>query len=149
MVVVAIIGVLAAVAIPKFLEYMKKGKQVEAEVHLGAIAKSADTAFIENASYPQTLSALTPAQACCDQPGKRCAVVSNEWNGVPTWDELGFEMTTPFHFQYRYNSAQSARYQADAVGDLDCDGVPVTYSMIGDATNGAPSSRMVKPARAD
>jgi type IV pilus assembly protein PilA len=149
MVVVAIIGVLAAIAIPKFLDYMKRGKQVEAVVHLGAIAKSAETEFVENASFPQIVSDLTPDTPCCDQPRRRCAVDATQWNDVPAWDTLGFEMTQPFLFQYRYTSVAAAEYEAQAIGDLDCDGSPVTYRMLGDATTGSPSSHMIRPARAD
>ncbi|HVV82551.1 MAG TPA: prepilin-type N-terminal cleavage/methylation domain-containing protein [Kofleriaceae bacterium] len=149
MVVVAIIGVLTSVAVPKFLGYMKTAKSTEAVVHLGAIAKAADSSFIENATYPQVVSALTPAQSCCQQGGKKCAVAPADWDGVPAWDELGFEMTQPFYFQYQYTSVLSSAYQADAVGDLDCDGITVTYMMKGDASTGAPKSTLIKPVRAD
>jgi prepilin-type N-terminal cleavage/methylation domain-containing protein len=149
MVVVAIIGALASIAIPKFLDYMKRGKRTEAEVHLVAIAKAADAAYMENAEYPQIAVALTPAQSCCQQPGHKCAVAANEWNGVPAWDELGFEMTQPFRFQYSYVSALSSEYEARAVGDLDCDGSTITYRMRGEATDGSPTSTMFRPSRAD
>ena len=149
MIVVAIIGILAAVAIPKFLDYMKKGKRSEAELNLNAIGKSADAEYSENASYPVQTSNVTPAQKCCDQNGKKCAVVQNEWNGNAAWDALGFEMTQPFYFQYSYTAATSNQFQALAVGDLDCDGVAVTYTLNGDARNGSPTSTLIKPARAD
>ena len=149
MIVVAIIGVLAAVAIPKFLDYMKRAKTTEAEVHLRAIASGAESSFVETSSFPIEVSGLTPAVACCDQPGKKCAVVSAEWNGVPAWDTLGFEMTQPFNFQYQYTAASSTVYVAEAVGDLDCDGVTMSYVMTGDATTGAPTSTLTKPRRPD
>jgi prepilin-type N-terminal cleavage/methylation domain-containing protein len=149
MVVVAIVGVLASLAIPKFLGYMKNAKRTEAEVHLVAIAKAADSAFIENAFYPPGAVAATPAVPCCDQPGKQCAVVPAEWAGVPMWDELGFEMTQPYRFQYDYTSVAAQTYQARAIGDLDCDGFSIAYVMDGDATSGAPSSTLTRPARAD
>ena len=41
MIVVAIIGILAAIAIPNFLTYQAKSKQSEAKVGLGAVATSA------------------------------------------------------------------------------------------------------------
>ena len=40
MIVVAIIGILAAIAIPNFLAYQAKAKQSEAKVSLGAIFTS-------------------------------------------------------------------------------------------------------------
>ena len=39
MIVVAIIGILAAVAIPAFMDYMKKGKKTEASLQLNDIGK--------------------------------------------------------------------------------------------------------------
>ena len=52
MIVVAIIGILAAIAIPNFIAYQSKSKQAEAKVSLGAIFTSA-TAF-QAESIPQT-----------------------------------------------------------------------------------------------
>jgi prepilin-type N-terminal cleavage/methylation domain-containing protein len=45
MIVVAIIGILAAVAIPAFMDYMKKGKQSEAQLQLNKIMKNQKAAF--------------------------------------------------------------------------------------------------------
>jgi prepilin-type N-terminal cleavage/methylation domain-containing protein len=155
MIVVAIIGILAAVAIPKFLDYMKKGKRSEAELNLNAINKAADSEYAENASYPVATANATPAQACCAQAGKKCAVVQADWvsanPAVPTaWDMLGFEMTQPFYFQYTYTSAApGTTFVATAIGNLDCDATSVTYTLNGDATSGSPTSSLTKPARAD
>ncbi len=52
MIVVAIIGILAAIAIPNFIAYQAKAKQAEAKVSLGAIFTSA-VAF-QAESNPQT-----------------------------------------------------------------------------------------------
>ncbi len=52
MIVVAIIGILAAIAIPNFIAYQSKSKQAEAKVSLGAIFTSA-TAF-QAEVVPQT-----------------------------------------------------------------------------------------------
>src|ERR1043165_9530913 len=52
MIVVAIIGILAAIAIPNFVAYQAKSKQSEAKVSLGAIFTSAVAYQAETA--PQT-----------------------------------------------------------------------------------------------
>src|SRR5437588_8831058 len=44
MIVVAIIGILAAIAIPNFLQYQMKSRQAEAKTNLGAI-KTSEVAF--------------------------------------------------------------------------------------------------------
>jgi len=51
MIVVAIIGILAAIAIPNFLRYQAKTKQSEAKTNLGAIFTSQVTYFGEQDTY--------------------------------------------------------------------------------------------------
>jgi type IV pilus assembly protein PilA len=51
MIVVAIIGILAAIAIPNFLTYQAKAKQSEAKVNLGGIFTSATSYFAENSTF--------------------------------------------------------------------------------------------------
>jgi len=51
MIVVAIIGILAAIAIPNFLRYQQKAKQAEAKANLGAIFTSEVSYYGENNIY--------------------------------------------------------------------------------------------------
>ena len=51
MIVVAIIGILAAIAIPNFLNYQCKAKQSEAKQNLGALAKAEVAYFSEYNTY--------------------------------------------------------------------------------------------------
>ena len=51
MIVVVIIGILAALAIPNFLRYQAKSKQAEAKTNLGAIYVSETAYFAENDTY--------------------------------------------------------------------------------------------------
>ena len=67
MIVVAIIGILAAIAIPNFVAYQAKSKQSEAKVSLGAIFTSA-VAFQAESQNPQSYS------PCDDQPDRLAAV---------------------------------------------------------------------------
>lgn len=155
MIVVAIIGILAAVAIPAFLDYMKKAKRGEAELSLNAIEKGAGTYYVENnALFPATAATITPATRCCTAAGGKCPVVAADWVGTaaaPTaWDQLNFEMTKPFLFQYTYTPSATG-FTAIATGDLDCDATTFDYTLTGDkdATTGNPSYALAKPARAD
>ena len=52
MIVVAIIGILAAVAIPAFMDYMKKSKSTEASLNLNKIGKNLKTYFDANQAFP-------------------------------------------------------------------------------------------------
>ena len=51
MIVVAIIGILAAIAIPNFMTYQAKAKQSEAKVGLGGIFTSATSYFAEQNTF--------------------------------------------------------------------------------------------------
>jgi len=58
MIVVAIIGVLAAIAIPNFLNYQCRAKQSEAKSSLGAIRTQMTTYKIEHDTYNATLGEI-------------------------------------------------------------------------------------------
>jgi len=51
MIVVAIIGILAAIAIPNFLRFQAKSKQAEAKTNLGALGTSAESYRAEHDTY--------------------------------------------------------------------------------------------------
>ena len=58
MIVVAIIGILAAIAIPNFLRYQAKTKQSEAKSNLGSIFTTMVTYFGEEDTYASSIANL-------------------------------------------------------------------------------------------
>ena len=54
MIVVAIVGILAAIAIPNFLNYQAKARQSEAKIALGGIFTTATAYFAENNTFSTT-----------------------------------------------------------------------------------------------
>jgi len=58
MIVVAIIGILAAIAIPNFMTYQAKARQSEAKIGLGGIYTTATAFFAENGTYVAAGDAL-------------------------------------------------------------------------------------------
>ncbi len=58
MIVVAILGILAAIAIPNFMRFQAKSKQSEAKTNLGAIGTTAEAWRTENDTYIATVAQL-------------------------------------------------------------------------------------------
>ncbi len=145
MIVVAIIGILAAVAIPAFMDYMKKSKKTEASLQLNKIAKNSKVLFNTNATYSTLDEDLAPATKCCDETGKKCPVAAATWtsNG---WRALDFQIDEPHLFQYSYtHSGNGAGFVARAVGDLDCDTTMITYTLNGTSPGGNASTTITEP----
>ncbi|MEJ7603178.1 MAG: type II secretion system protein [Kofleriaceae bacterium] len=147
MIVVAIIGILAAVAIPMFMDSMKKAKNSEAKIQLNKISKSAKEAYIKDSSFAVATLTATPASDCCTQNAggkKKCAVAAADWTA---WQPIDFQMDEPFYFQYTYASASpGTSLTSNAIGNLDCDATSITYAMTGTATSGNVGVTVVEPS---
>jgi type IV pilus assembly protein PilA len=149
MIVVAIIGILASVAIPMFIGSMTTAKSTEALLQLDKIGKRTLIEFSTNATYPQQAAATTPATDCCTQNAggkKKCAVNATDWQ-TPEWRALDFSMDKDFYYQYAYTPAGGgATFTATATGDRDCDNTTVTFTLAGVTNNGTPSTSLTTPA---
>ena len=133
-----------------FGSYMKKGKQSEAELNLMSIEKALKRSYAEHAAYPVGEAGPTPAAgSCCEGPGKKCAPDPSLWNGVAVWDELDFEVTEPAYFSYAYRAEIYDRAVVEAIGDLDCDSITATYTLVCDVDHGSPRCELSRPAHAD
>jgi hypothetical protein len=143
--IVPVIGVLSAVAIPAFMDYMKRSKKTEASLQLNKLGKNAKRAYAETSSFPVGSAPLTPPTPCCGQPNNHCAAVPALYEADPVWRALDFQIDEPTLFQYSYSS-DGQHFVAKAIGDLDCDGVFITYELTGDALNGNPRVVLTEPA---
>ncbi|MFH1130498.1 MAG: prepilin-type N-terminal cleavage/methylation domain-containing protein [Pseudomonadota bacterium] len=142
MIVVAIIGILAAVAIPAFVKYLRKAKTVEATEGLDKVKTGARQYFqvdhydttgnLVAKQFPDSVGP-TPSAAHCSGATAKYLPVASDWN-VPGWRELHFQQSEPHYFQWNWVSGGSntgSTYTADAYGDLDCDGSTSTYQLLG------------------
>src|SRR5262249_20280662 len=120
-------GVLAAIAIPSFMDYMQKSKRTEATLQLKSIATRAKSYLIENGRFPVGSAPLTPDAPCCAGPHAKCNSTPNDWS-TPAWRALDLRLDEPHLYQYSYSSDGNT-FEALAVGDLDCDTVMVTYTL--------------------
>jgi prepilin-type N-terminal cleavage/methylation domain-containing protein len=159
MIVVAIIGILAAVAIPAFLEYMKRGKTTEASLNLNKISKAAKRVKGEIGTYPgESSAALVPKASgtCCGESGGTNAV-NNKCTPAPdafttasgAFAHLEFSVDEPSIYNYNYvpdSATNTTGFTAQAVGDADCDTKLATFNLIGTTTAaGNPATNIVPP----
>ena len=122
MIVVAIIGILAAVAIPMFMDSMKKATNTEAKTQLNKLSKSAKEAYIRDGGFVVAVLPSTPSTNCCTQNDggkKKCAAVATDW---AAWQAVDFQMDEPFYFQYSYVARPGTSMSATALGNSTATG---------------------------
>jgi type IV pilus assembly protein PilA len=140
MIVVAILGILAALAIPAFIGYVRRAKTAEATGNLNSLFKSA-------ASY---MSAERAAQGLTNaSTGAYCSVVANTRSpATPSANKqqytpdssaaaLGFSIADYVYFGYQIRgstdkcgwSANQSVYTFSANGDLDGDSIFSTFEL--------------------
>ena len=86
MIVVAIIGILAAIAIPNFLTYQCKARQSEAKTNLGGIRVSQEAYYAEYDTY------------------------------TADWTKLGYRVKGSQKYQYELGASDSTGFVATATG---------------------------------
>ena len=116
MIVVAIIGILAAIAIPNFLQYQMKSRQSEAKTNLQAIKTSEVSFQAERGCYVgiQGEGVITPAGGTKVTPwtwgiGNAATVPAVGWCVVGgtfagTFADIGFKATGNVNFLYGVNA---------------------------------------------
>jgi type IV pilus assembly protein PilA len=159
MIVVAIIGILAAIAIPNFIRYQMKAKTAEAKTNIGAIRTSEEAFAAENDEY----------LGCVSTPAGNATATKTAWAVITAgsgFDAIGFAPAGNVYYRYgvvdsptttaatlTFNSATLTAYGADdapgggsapaagtvniivnAVGDLDGDSVAGAYSQTEEGT---------------
>ena len=154
MIVVAIVGILAVLAIYGVRKYIANAKTAEARNSIGQIAKDA-AAAVEREKGTQ---AIVPAGTTSDlmrafcststlvpgsvPKGQKYQSQASDWSGTATtgWMCLKFSMDEPQYYQYQYTASDtnpaSGAFVASAAGDLNGDGNPSSFSVSGSAQNG-------------
>ena len=120
MIVVAIIGILAAVAIPGFMSYIKSSKTSEAKENLKSIADGAlayfqtehadaDGLTVHTSAYPANTTetaGLVPATITVGSKVDPSAQAQAALLSGEPWHSLNFAISKPFFYQYSYVSGQ-------------------------------------------
>jgi len=143
-IVVALLAIMAAVALPVYELYVRRSKTTEAAVNLRRIFDASVAYYQRDHSvregdtlprqFPATVS-LTPGGAFCGPraEGGRWLPRGEIWE-QPTWQALSFALTQHHFYAYEFISAGldgEARFTTRAIGDLDCDGVFSTFERVG------------------
>ncbi|MEM9189140.1 MAG: prepilin-type N-terminal cleavage/methylation domain-containing protein [Myxococcota bacterium] len=148
MIVVAIIGVLASVATPAVLGYLKKAKTSEATAHLGTLYRGGAAYY--NGERAARRGRIARVRTRCTVgtssrvPATRPRDTKQEADflGNEEFAALGFSVADPVYFQYqiigrdRCNTGANRRwvYTFRAFGDLDNDRVRSRFEVAA-ATN--------------
>jgi type IV pilus assembly protein PilA len=119
MIVVAIIGILAAIAIPNFLRFQLKSKSSEGKVNLAAIRTAEASYLAEFGVYVAT--GLAPNAAI---PGSAKAVFTEIAAPGADFNTLGWTPEGQVFFQYgvTLNANPGLAFTASATADIDGDG---------------------------
>lgn len=152
MIVVFIIGVLAAFAIPAFSQYVRRSRTAEVANTMNKMWQSSVAYFTAGKTdinglpiTPQFPGGGGPGPApvepnCCLDPTQRCPGNDPVYS-TPIWQALALNLPNPHYYRPAYRAAGqsvAATFTAEVFGDLDCDGVFAYFSRSGfvDSTAG-------------
>ncbi len=147
---IAILGILAAIAIPAFTKYMRRSKTAEARVNVARMADALSQYYSENGKCPdhdgpEGAAGVTPplsvncnsgASGKCRTGGGAGGYPPTAWSDNPVWSAIDFEPNGPhyFHYDFRWKEEDGlCQFTAQAFGDLDDDLVYSTYERSGAA----------------
>jgi type IV pilus assembly protein PilA len=131
MIVVAILGILAALAIPAFIGYIRRSKTAEATGNLNSLFKSS-AAYFSQERTAKGIGASTGSNCTTGAEARVPATPSKDkqqYNSTPIVNALGFKVADYVYYSYGVDSTGEgcgrtvglAVYTFFAEGDLDGD----------------------------
>ena len=155
MIVVVIIGILAAIALPAYNEFIKKSKESEAQSNLGTIVTGEAVYLADSQVDTAGNYQVVRFMAAEAQPISGFTGTAN--GGVPqgtkvlgnfassAWKAIGISFGDPILYQYEVVAATpTTGYAAVARGNLDGDGTTYSLTRTGSiSSDGAASATAV------
>jgi prepilin-type N-terminal cleavage/methylation domain-containing protein len=152
MIVVGIVSILAAVAIPAFTRYVRKSRTTEAMGHLNKMWAGSISYYMSDFTkivggkgvalekqFPGPGGEWErPALDCCTLPGGRCPGGSSVWASDEVWKALKFALADAHAYMPGYTGAgqgQAAKFVAGAYGDLNCNQTIAEFTRDGFITS--------------
>ncbi len=138
MIVVAIIGILAAIAIPAFINYVKRSKTTEASVQIKSMYQGAATYYqAEMAGRAVVAIGMVANVTRCTVATANTTVAPSsqkntlDWSmQAPTFAAIGFNPADPLYYQYTLTAGGTV---AGGCGDMTAIGTSIyTFAANGD-----------------
>lgn len=116
-------GIVAAIAIPGFINYVKRSKTSEASHNLTAIYHGLESHYAATGALPPS----APPTPAVPSNVKMIFPVDSH----PTWTAVGFGPRDPIYYSYELETHQDGTFVIRARGDLDADGVTSLFELAG------------------
>jgi len=105
---VAIVGILAAIAIPAYDSYITKSKLKAAQADLVALSLVLENRFQKQLVYPTTTASTTAETRCVSSSGSRtCTSAASAWQPSQT-DSFVYKITTATTTTYKLEATGSS-----------------------------------------
>ncbi|MGM0557519.1 MAG: type IV pilin protein [Myxococcota bacterium] len=125
-----ILGILAAIAIPAFMKYIKRSKASEAQAITSRLADEAVAHYADSCEWPAALPRHTNPETCCG--GEKCTA---DTEALDVWGRAALTAPRePTYFAYSTRKLDQQTYEIIAEADFTCGGNMHTVTIQVEAT---------------